>query len=265
MSFLLLLSLAFSAPQCPRMIGIAWSIGTGLRHERLQGCIHAVERKAKKNVSLSQNDIAFLRRLYRTFSVGARVTFIARQTGRMMKRYLRGSGKDFKLMPRIFKRSHRIQEQMERLRKKVSTDGCLKTKEYSLPPARMAPSKKYHYDLYRESRTKGIYELLLAVDSFVGLYYTGHIEVTAQPVRPGVCRLTWHAELPWKWPTYEQLYAKKGYSYGEPFHFPNMRSILTQDKKYEIKLDNALGGELEQIGEAKSFTAYAEWTERYSL
>ena len=40
------------------MIGIAWSIGTGLRMGDFKD-VFIVERKAKKNVSLSQNDIAF--------------------------------------------------------------------------------------------------------------------------------------------------------------------------------------------------------------
>ena len=44
------MSVSFAAFECPLVPGIAWTLGTGLRHNRLQSCIIEMEKKAKTNL-----------------------------------------------------------------------------------------------------------------------------------------------------------------------------------------------------------------------
>ena len=72
--------------------------------------------------------------------------------------------------------------------------------------------------------------------------------------------------MPWKWPTFDELYAKHGcYTCRERFPLPNLKSLITKNKKQVFRVSNGLGGELERLGEAKSFMTYAEWTEKMNL
>ena len=131
---------------------------------------------------------------------------VTRQTGRMMKHYLKSSGTDYKLQKRIFTRSDKVQKQMSILMSKIHKGKCTKVRTYKSKPFHMAPKSSMQ-----------IKDILLA-DSIFGLY-KGHIEVTTHPKRNGLCKLTWRAELPWNWPNFDDLYRKHG-SYLQKERFP---------------------------------------------
>ena len=95
--------------------------------------------------------------------------------------------------------------------------------------------------------------------------YKGHIEVATHPKKNGLCKLTWRAELPWKWPNFDDLYRKHGsYLQKERFPIPNIKSLL-HHSKYTIRVSNGLGGELERQELALSFLAYSEWSEKIKI
>jgi len=56
-SVLFLLKVSFAAFECPLGIGIAWTLGTGLMHNRLQRCIVQMEQKARNNTSFSKQEV----------------------------------------------------------------------------------------------------------------------------------------------------------------------------------------------------------------
>lgn len=96
------------------------------------------------------------------------------------------------------------------------------------------------------------------VDSVFGLYY-GHL--IAQPTRVGdTIQIQWRAKVPWNWPSYTSLNEKYGDPHAESFQIPNA-SCLFLGIDGPIFIDNGLGEYPTHLGLAKSFTAYAEWTE----
>jgi hypothetical protein len=75
--------------------------------------------------------------------------------------------------------------------------------------------------------------------------------------------LEWHADMPWKWPSYPELKAQYGDDHALSFPLPNARS-LWQGRQHSLKLDDGLGEYLVQIGLAKAFMVRSWWIERTS-
>lgn len=96
-------------------------------------------------------------------------------------------------------------------------------------------------------------------DSFVGLY-VGQLSVTKVVSSDGKPKLRWKVEMPWKWPTYAELFAKYGDHHAQNFPIPNAR-VFIQGPKYCLRMDDGLGGHLETLGLAKSFLVYSDWEE----
>ena len=72
-------------------------------------------------------------------------------------------------------------------------------------------------------------------------------------------------KMPWKWPTYKSIESRYGSYDKEIFPIPNILSIigklLKKDLGSPLYLPNALGGELERYGLAKSFDVSSSWKE----
>ena len=68
------------------------------------------------------------------------------------------------------------------------------------------------------------------------------------------------AVVPWVWPSYASLQAKYGNPHAESFPLPSLRSLVL-GRHHALYVDNGLGQYLEQLGLAKSFLAFAEWTD----
>jgi hypothetical protein len=96
------------------------------------------------------------------------------------------------------------------------------------------------------------------LDSVFGLYH-GKLHVTQQK-RADACSLRWRAEVPWVWPSYASLRKKYGTPHGESFPIPNLKSLLF-GREHSLFVDNGLGYHLEEVGLAKSFLAFSEWSE----
>ncbi len=219
-------------------LGLAFTIATGVGRDTLQSKIDAIESKAVQRLPLSADDRAFLVDFYSTLATGAKLTVILAQTGKLMDHYLSGSGEDFQLDPVIFTDNTKVQMQAARLRKRASARPC--THETVSSPVFYMPDSSN-------------------VDSVFGLYH-GRLMLTRQPDPSGRCVNQWRAEVPWIWPSYESLRAKYGNPHAESFPLPNALSI-SLGRQHSLFVDNGLGHHLEQIGMAKSFLAFAEWSD----
>ena len=86
----------------PNFLSTAWTLGTGIGQQEIQTCISELEQKGINKEPLSLAEQEWLVGLYQAMSVGGRLAIVTRQTGRMMKHYLRASGEDYPLKKRIF-------------------------------------------------------------------------------------------------------------------------------------------------------------------
>ena len=66
--------------------------------------------------------------------------------------------------------------------------------------------------------------------------------------------------MPWGWPSYPSLRKKYGNPHAESFPLPNLKS-LALGRKHALFIDKGLGHHLEELGLAKSFVAFAQWSE----
>ncbi len=221
---------------------LALTLASGIGIGGLQTRVDAMEQKAIDGERFTEADKAFLRDLYTCFGRGARLTYVLRQSGRLMERYLDRTGEPLRLEPRIFLGSHRVREQMDLLRQSVAQD--LFT---TGTPAEEYTSGRFHM---------GEPELF---DSSAGLYI-GQIRVRPRLLDDHKLLLQWRVEMPWQWPSYEHLYDTYGDYHAQCFPLPNARSIL-QGPEYYLWIDDGLGEHLAQIGLAEPFLAWSEWDE----
>jgi hypothetical protein len=219
-------------------LGLAFTIATGFGRDALQSRIDAIESKAVQQLPLSAGDRAFLADFYATLATGAKLTVIVAQTGRLMDHYLSRSGEDFQLDPIIFTGNAKVQAQAELLRKRANHRPC--HDETLSSPVFYMPDPT-------------------SIDSVFGLYH-GRLMLTRHRDASGQCVDRWRAEVPWVWPSYRSLRDKYGDPHAESFPLPNALSIL-RGRQHALFVDNGLGHHLEQVGLAKSFLAFAEWSD----
>ena len=105
-------SMAFKASDFAFLLeaSIALTLATGANIEELQRRVDAMEKKAIANEHFSAADKQFLHDLYAAMALGAKKTIVFQQSGRMMDRYLEGSGKPLELEPSIFSKKTRSPE-----------------------------------------------------------------------------------------------------------------------------------------------------------
>jgi len=227
------LAIYFPGAQLP----IALTLATGIQGGALQAKIDACEAKALEGEAFTDEDKAFLLNLYTCLYKGARLTIILPEVSRMMEHYLGQSGEPLEIDAAIFNTNDKVIERMEAIKAEILADSELRP-EYR--------SEEFYMPDFSN------------IDSVFGLYY-GHI--AAQPTRSGEqLTIHWRAEVPWEWPSYASLKEKYGDSQAESFPIPNA-SCLVLGTRGAIFIDNGLGEYLTQLGIAKSFTAFADWTE----
>lgn len=231
--FLLLLALLplyFPGQQ----FGIALTLGTGLGAAKLQQRIDACEEKAIQKATFTAQDTRFLQDLYTCLYKGARLTQVLPEVSKMMEHYLSKSGQSLRVSDRIFTRNRTVEEVKQKLLEQIFSSETLST-SYTSEEFHMADPAN--------------------LDSVFGLYY-GHL--IAVPIREkDGFTITWRAEVPWTWPSYDHLTVKYGFPHAESFPIPNISGRL-------VLIDNGLGEYLTHLGLAKSFVVYAEWTEKVS-
>ncbi len=213
---------------------IAVTLATGADIEGLQRRVDALERKAIANEPFSADDKAFLRDLYGAMATGAKHSVVLAQSGRMMDRYLDGSGRPLELDASIFRDNARVRRQMDRLVAQLPKDGAVRSPRFYMPDA----SK---------------------LDSLTGLYW-GTVEARPRVLADGTRVVHFRAEVPWEWPSYESLRRRYGTPHAETFLVPNLRSMLG-GPAYALHIENGLGEHLVHLGLAKPFVAWAEWDE----
>jgi hypothetical protein len=221
---------------------LAFVLATGLGVSGLQEQVDRLEAKAIGGEPFSEEDKQFLSDLYTCFAKGGKLTVTLRQSGRMMDRYLSGTGEALRTEPRIFLNSRKVAEQINRLKRQIAED----------LPAKDGPAEEYSTGTFY----MGDPDFL---ESMTGLYY-GHLSVRPQAAGDGTLTLRWRAEVPWQWPSYESLFEKHGDYHAQCFPLPNARSWL-QGAKYCLRIDDGLGEHLSRIGLAKPFLVYSEWEE----
>jgi hypothetical protein len=160
----------------------------------------------------------------------------------MMHRHLSKTGESLAVSSDIFARSAPVRQAMDGIRKQVLAD------------------------LDRGNGVQDVYSSGTfymgdphCFDSFVGLYF-GILRVRVGEVRQDSVALTWRAEVPWTWPTYQEIFQKYGDYHAQSFPLPNARSVI-QGSEHCLRVDDGLGGHLSTIGLAKPFLAYSEWGE----
>jgi len=220
-------------------LGLAFTIATGMGRDGLQHRIDLLEERAVKQQHFSAADLAFLRDFYGTLATGGKLAIVARQTGRMMDHYLAGSGDDYRLEPEIFTSNEKVQRQVAQLRKRASALPCVQGRRLSSGTFYMPDASN--------------------VDSVFGLYW-GRVHATQERAASGACVLHWRAEVPWVWPSYASLQQKYGNPHAESFPLPSLRAVLF-GRQQSLFVDNGLGHHLEELGLAKSFLAFAEWSD----
>jgi hypothetical protein len=219
--------------------GLALTLAAGLGRDALQSRIDAIESKAIRKRPLSEPERAFLVDFYSTLATGAKLTVVVRQTGNLMSHYLGKSGEDFELDPVIFTSNAKVEARARLLRKRAARAPCQEGRRFESPVFHMPDRSN--------------------IDSVFGLY-DGSLVLTQHAGASGGCVNRFRAEVPWAWPSYESLRSKYGDPHAESFPLPNALS-LAFGRRYALFVDNGLGHHLEEVGLAKSFLAFAEWSE----
>lgn len=217
-------------------VRMAFTIGTGIGLSGLQNRINKVQSKATKN-RIVQTDRVFLQRLYRTMAYGAQITLVLPESSRLMHHYLNGSGKTESIDPSLYTKSPRVINEMKTIKRELKR---------SCELGSSASSKRFdmghgypldaHFALYRGT-------------------ISGQVELAGSKKH-----IKWSVDMPWKWPTNADIKKTYGTYQAEIFPFPNLLSFMGLSQK--MLLPNALGGELEKQGLAKSFDIITTWQEK---
>lgn len=217
-------------------VRLAFTIGSGIGLGKLQDRIEAIQSRAINN-QVSDSDKTFLKSFYRVLAYGAGLTFVLPESARLMHHYLDSSGEQTSLAVELLTESPRVANQMGVIRSTL-------LKQCSVEQSHKSP----RFDMGH----------LKPLDSHFALYFgtiAGKIATSAK----GEFEIQWTAEMPWKWPTYKDIKATYGTFYAEIIPFPNAMSLLNLGPP--MFLPNALGGELEKQGLAKSFQTITSWEE----
>ena len=225
-----------------RQAPIAFTLATGIGVDSLQDRIDMLEEKAIAKESFSDDEKRFLKNLYSCFAKGGRLIVVTRQSADLMERYLSGSGEDLKTSSRIFCESQLVKQQINIIRQEIIDTG--------------GQQKSFRSDTFYMGDPEFF-------DSYVGLY-DGHVQAVVEQVNANSIVVTWRAECPWEWPSYDAVYEQYGRYHARTFPLPNARSLLF-GKQFSLKMDDGLGGQLVDLGLAEPFLAYSEWTEDIEL
>ncbi|MGJ8640442.1 MAG: hypothetical protein ACSHYA_13730 [Opitutaceae bacterium] len=216
---------------------IALTLATGIQRGNLQASIDRCEAKAINGEAFNDEEIQFLNDLYTCLYKGARLTIVLPEVSKLMEHYLSKSGESLEVSASLFNTNDRILAQMQQMKTEI----------------RAAKTVQQTY------RSETFYMPDFSnIDSVFGLYY-GSLIAEPKQIGDGI-QIHWRAEVPWEWPSYESLKEKHGDYHAESFPIPNV-SCLFIGIHGAIFIDNGLGEYLTRLNIAKSFIAYAEWTE----
>jgi len=214
---------------------IAASIGTGLGISSIQKKVDRLHKLGKK-AALNAEELGWIRDLYRILATGAKASMFLPASSMLMFHYLDGSGDSLELQPGVFSQSDRVIDMKKKLAKKLCSGSQMETS----PVFDMGGSTPF--------------------DSAFALYFGTLIAKKSNNT------VTYIASMPWKWPTYDDIFEKYRSYEHEIFPIPNLLSLghahLSVIPGTPLYLPNALGGELEKVGLAKSFMVTSRWVEK---
>jgi len=231
-TLVIVLFLSFTHPQ----VRLAFSVGTGIGISSLQKKINNIQANAIRG-NVTAEDKVFLIKFYRTLANGAAITFVLSEASRLMHHYLDGSGKQTSIKVSLFTESPRVEKRLNIIRKylkKLCVVGSTQVSD--------------RFDM----------GYIRPLDAAFSLYY-GKIEGTLQK-NNSQKYIQWTATMPWKWPTNTSIKEKYGTYKKEIFPIPNIFALISLGPP--LWLPNALGGELEKYGLAKSFPTKTVWIEK---
>lgn len=234
---LLAAPLVFGSDVTMQEASIAATLATGANIEPLQQRVDAMEKKAIAKAPFTADDKRFLHDLYAAMALGAKHSVVLRQSGRMMERYLDGTGKDLELEPAIFTKNAKVRAQ---------------TKKLAVQMAKAAPGRIHRSPRFYMPDPS-------SPDSVAGLYW-GTVEGSVHANADGTRVFHYRAEVPWEWPSYDSLRKRYGTPHAETFVIPNAR-VLVGGPRFALHIENGLGEYLVHLGLAKPFLAWAEWDE----
>ena len=219
---------------------IAFHLITGIYESSVQSQVDELEDRAIHKQVFSPSEKQFLHDLYSVFATGARLTYVLHQSGDLMDHYLSLRGTNFALEPSIFLQNTKVQAAMLVIRQQISHDvqnGGVKS--FYVSPSFHIPDPS-------------------SPDSVYGLYW-GNVSATVLPINAQKMSIQWRATVPWVWPSYDLLKKKYGDYHAENVRIPSLGAVFGQ----YLFIDNGLGEYLTHIGIAKTFLAYATWSEVY--
>lgn len=223
-----------------RQTPIALTYAFGWNLEQTQARIDQLEEQAIQKKPFSDEDVAFLYDLYATGVKGAKITRVAPNASRLVSRYLDQSGEDVEIDAELAMHSAPIKAKMKEMRFQIA---------WAVANGRGVAELYESETFFMGDPAK--------LDAIASLYF-GKLIARPYVDEHGESRVAWRAEIPWVWPTYDELFAKYGHYHAQNFALPNLRSAVF-GPAYMLRVDDGLGGHLPALGLAKPFLAYAEW------
>ncbi|MEM6856123.1 MAG: hypothetical protein AAF593_17090 [Planctomycetota bacterium] len=221
---------------------MALTYATGWNVKNTQAEIDRLEDLAIHKQPFTDEDKQFLFDLYSAGAKGGRITGVVPNASRLVSRYLDRSGEDLKIDADLVRHSHPVRLEIQTLKRQIA----------------LALARRHDVEPRYESPTFYMGDPN-DLDAVASLYF-GRLIVTPYVNEEGQSMLAWRAEIPWVWPTYDELFEKYGDHHAQNFGLPNLRSQVF-GPRYMLRVDDGLGGHLPALGLAQPFLAYAEWEE----
>ncbi len=215
-------------------LNTAFSIGTGISLDRIQIKIERIQSKIINNETISSEEKDWLKHFYKTLAWGASLSVVLPESSRLMYHYLDNTGETTSIKKTLFLDSPRVKDKMNEIRDNAHS--CQLNKKYRSDRFEMGYGRPY--------------------DAIFALYF-GIIILE----RISKDKIKWTVDMPWKWPDYQDIYATYGTYYKEIFPLPNMLAVIGLGEP--LWVPNAIGGELENLGLAKSFSTITTWEEAF--
>lgn len=230
--------IVFPGQQTP--IALTYTIGWNV--ENTQARIDRLEELAIHQQPFTEEDKTFLYDLYTAGAKGGRITCVVPNASRLISRYLDCSGDDLEISSSLVVNSAPVKAKIKEMRFQIA---------WAVAQGRELPAQYESETFYMGDPAN--------LDAAASLYFG---KLTAKPYvnERGESRLAWRVDIPWVWPTYDELFEQYGDHHAQNFALPNLRSILF-GPEYMLRVDDGLGGHLPTLGLAKPFLAYAEWDE----
>lgn len=228
--------LTFPGRQTP----LALTMATGWNVGGLQQRVDTLEARAIAGDEFSEDDLRFLTDLYRCGVKIGELTGVAPTTAVLVDHWLDGRGADVRIDAELVRNSRPVRREMRKLREHIAWEAERFTQ---------LPERYESFTFYMGDPS--------TLDGVASLYF-GKLIVRPTTGADGEVAYSWRAEIPWTWPTYDELFEKHAHYHAQNFALPNLSSVLL-DRGRALRIDDGLGGHLQELGLARPFLVYAEW------